>query len=332
MTHAYNRLGLLFILVAPAGAGKNALMNRVMSRVDGLRQLPTATTREIRPTEQQGREHLFVSQAEFKRMLENDELLEHQKVHRNYYGIPRSTVEAAMDAGEDLIADVDYLGAEYTRSQYPDNVILIFVQPPSVQTLIERMRERGDKEAEICRRLLRVPAELAFAPQCDYLIFNEDIDEAAEILYGIVIAARSAREVSRLRAAPDHKRHAFQSVSAAIVVHEDQIAWGPQAPFLPYASIGQDEAPHSAALRAVREQFGQTLEADRLVSLTSTGPEMIPPASVDFMESADGQQVVLLYICRADSRFDLPPGWAWLPQADVSLPQMARELLTTSPT
>ena len=332
MTVAPKRLGLFFILVAPAGAGKNALMNRVMARVGGLRQLPTATTRPQREGEQQGREHLFVSVDEFKDMLANDQLLEHQEVHGRYYGVPRSTVEAAMDRGEDLIADIDYLGAGYARSQYPDNVILIFIQPPSVQTLIQRMRTRGDSEIEICRRLLRVPAELAFAAECDYLVVNEDIDAAAETLYGVVIAARSHREVLRLRGLGDQPRHPYDTLSAAVIVYEDRVVWGEHLPYLPLVPVGKNETPAEAALRAAKEQLDISLNADSLVHLTPPKPELVPPASVDFMDSESGQQVVLLYICRVTSLVDLPPGWTWRPQAEARLPQMIHDLLATSPT
>ena len=332
MTVAPNRLGLLFILVAPAGAGKNALMNRVMARVGGLRQLPTATTRPQREGEQQGREHLFVTVDEFKDMLANNQLLEHQEVHGRYYGVPRSTVEKALDAGEDLIADIDYLGADYTRSQYRENVILIFVQPPSVQTLIERMRTRGDSEAEICRRLLRVPAELAFATECDYLVVNEDIDEAAETLYGIVIAARSHREIMRLQNQAGQAGQPYTTLSAAIVVYDDQVVWGETTPYLPYVPVGKNETPSQAALRAVRERLGFELTADSLVHLTPPKPGLVPPASVDFMNSESGQQVVLLYLCRAASLADLPAGWTWRPQNEARLPQIIHELLATSPT
>lgn len=332
MTQAPNRLGLFFILVAPAGAGKNALMKRVMARVDGLRQLPTATSRPKRDGEEQGREHLFVTVDEFMQMLANNELLEHQEVHGRYYGVPRRTVEAAMDAGEDLIADIDYLGADYTRSQYPDNVVLIFVQPPSVQTLIERMRTRGDSEAEICRRLLRVPAEMAFATRCDYLILNEDIDQAAETLYGIVIAARSQREVRRLRAQVGNKVHPYDTVSAAVVVAGDQVAWHAQTPHLPFVPLRADEPPHLAAVRAVRELLDVAVTEDDLVHLTPPKPDLVPPASVDFMERDGVEQVVMLYICRVASPFDLPDGWTWRPQDDAPLPQLVRDILTTSPT
>lgn len=332
MTVAPNRLGLLFILVAPAGAGKNALMNRVMARVQGLRQLPTATTRPIRAGEQQGREHLYVTVDEFKDMLANDQLLEHQEVHGRYYGVPRATVEAAMDSGEDLIADIDYLGADYSRSQYPENVILIFVQPPSVQTLIERMRTRGDNEAEICRRLLRVPAEMAFATRCDYLIINEDIDEASETLYSVVNAARSHREVRRLRAQSASGHHAFVTYSAAVIVHEDFVAWREAGFHLPLTAVNGGEAPHVAALRAAHEAVNAELTPDDMIHLTPPKPDLVPPVSVDFMDSDDGQQVVLLYICRAASRFALPSGWSWKSQSDVTLPPMVLELLAKSPT
>lgn len=332
MTFAPNRLGLFFILVAPAGAGKNALMKRVMARVDGLRQLPTATSRPKREGEEQGREHLFVTVDEFKQMLANNELLEHQEVHGRYYGVPRRTVEAALDAGEDLIADIDYLGADYTRSQYPDNVVLIFVQPPSVQTLIERMRTRGDSEAEICRRLLRVPAEMDFAAKCDYLIINEDIDEASETLYGVVMAARSHREVLRLRAQVEQKPYPYEIASAAVVVSDEHVAWRDESPHLPYVPLGTDELPHLAALRAVRENLGITLGPDELIHLTPPKPELVPPASVDLMTSDNHPLVVMLYICRAPSRFAVPAGWSWRPQDDAPLPQMVRDLLTTSPT
>lgn len=332
MTLASTRPGLLFILVAPAGAGKNALMSRVMERVGKLRQLPTATTRAMRDTEAQGREHLFVTVEEFQQMLADNLLLEHQIVHGNYYGIPRATVEQALDAGEDLIADIEYLGADYTRSQYPENVILIFIQPPSVKTLIERMRSRGDNEADICRRLLRVPQELAFAAQCDYLIVNEDIDEAAETLYGIVLAARSQREVTRLKAQTDSGAQLFASVSAAVVVHEDQVVWGHTPPYLPVVTPAQDEQPHIAALRAANEQLGLTLDEDDLVHLTPPKPNLVPPAGIDFMESDGDQPVVMMYVCRAESRFDLPEGWTWQPHTDMPLPPMIHEVLAASPT
>lgn len=142
------RPGLLFTLVGPAGAGKSRLLKYVLERTP-LRQLPTATTRSIRPGEQEGREHLYISRDSFRDMIDNDQLLEYQVIHGNLYGMPRKPVEAALDSGQSIIADIEVLGAARARETYPDNVVSIFIQPPSIGALIERMRERRESEAEI---------------------------------------------------------------------------------------------------------------------------------------------------------------------------------------
>src|SRR5215207_177578 len=100
-----NGLGLLFTLVAPAGAGKNSLMNIALERSTALRQLPTATTRALRAGEQQGREHLFIDREDFQHMIKTDALLEWQEVHGRLYGVPRQTVEDAIIQETDMIAD-----------------------------------------------------------------------------------------------------------------------------------------------------------------------------------------------------------------------------------
>jgi guanylate kinase len=153
----------------------------------------------MRSTEQQGREHLFVSETEFRRMKDNGELLEWQVVHEHLYGTPRATVQQAIADGHDLIADIEVLGATYLKSAYPDNLILIFIRPTSPEVLIERMRERGDTENQIRLRMERVPMEMAYAPQCDYLITNDDKDAASQILYAIILAEHSRRELRKLK-------------------------------------------------------------------------------------------------------------------------------------
>lgn len=191
--------GLLFVIVGPAGAGKNALMNSVLNRFPDLRQLPTATTRRMRPGEQQGREHLFVNDTEFQRMVASNELLENQLVHEHFYGVPRKLVEQSLMDEHDLIADIDVLGATTLRSNYHDQTVLIFLQPPSIAVLRQRMEKRGESEAEIETRMKRVPMEMAYAPQCDYLITNDEVNKASETLYGIILAERSHRELLKLR-------------------------------------------------------------------------------------------------------------------------------------
>ncbi len=188
-------------MVGPAGAGKNAIMNEVLRQLADLRQLPTATTRPIRDTEQQGREHQFVSEAEFQKMDERHELIESQTVHNHLYGTPRLTIENAMRDGQDLIADIEVLGATYLHNAYPHNTVLVFVQPPSVDDLIKRMSIRGETQDEIDRRLQRVEMEMQYAPQCDYLITNyqDQLKQSSATLLGIVLAERSRRSLEKLR-------------------------------------------------------------------------------------------------------------------------------------
>lgn len=195
--------GLVFVLVGPPGVGKNALMNTVLTRVSTLRQLPTATTRPIRPTEQQGREHLFVNRQQFEHMIEQKELIEHQTVHGELYGVPRATVLEALVNGEDIIADIDVLGATELKENYPNNVVLVFIQPPSVDELRRRMQTRGETVEEIEKRMQRVSMEMAYAVKCDYLIVNDLMEQASETLYGIVLAERSHREVLKLKQASE---------------------------------------------------------------------------------------------------------------------------------
>ncbi len=188
-------------MVGPAGAGKNAIMNEVLRQLPDLRQLPTATTRPMRDTEEQGREHWFVNEVEFRQMDARHELIESQTVHKHLYGTPRATIENAMREGRDLIADIEVLGATLLHNAYPNNTILVFVQPPSVEDLIKRMSIRGESQAEIDTRLQRVEMEMQYAPQCDYLITNyqDQLKQSSAILYGIVLAERSRRALQQLR-------------------------------------------------------------------------------------------------------------------------------------
>lgn len=191
--------GLLFVLIGPAGVGKNALMGYVLQRLTDLQQLPTATTRPMRPGETQGREHDFITREEFQRLIDQNSLIEHQVVHENLYGTPRQTVEQALANETDRIADIEIFGAKALRSAYPHHAIAVFIQPPSTDDLRGRMEKRGESQAEIEKRMQRVAMEMDYAPNCDYLITNDDVDRAGEILYSIIVAERSRRDLLKLR-------------------------------------------------------------------------------------------------------------------------------------
>ncbi len=196
--------GRLFVLVGPGGVGKNALMQSVLPRFSHLRQLPTATTREARPGEQHGRERLFVSLAEFQRMIANHELVEYEEVHPGkFYGVPRETVETALRTGEDLIADIEFAGAEKVHAAYPASTVLIFIAPPSVEALITRMGTRGESSDGIAERMARAELEMNFLDNCDYVIINDDFATACQRLYDVILEERSRRDaLVEARSAP----------------------------------------------------------------------------------------------------------------------------------
>lgn len=188
--------GLLFVLVGPGGVGKNTLMKSILPRLNNLYQLPTATTREPRIGEQHGREHLFVSLETFKSMLTGGELVEYEEVHPGkWYGMPRRTIEDALSCGNDLIADIEISGARKVHQAYPENTVLIFIAPPSIDVLVQRMQNRGESASGIQDRFNRVEREMRFIDQCKHVVVNDDFEKASEALYNVVMEERAVRDV-----------------------------------------------------------------------------------------------------------------------------------------
>ncbi|QPC81515.1 guanylate kinase [Phototrophicus methaneseepsis] len=193
--------GLLFVMVGPGGAGKNTIMSIAIERLDNLSKLITATTRPMRPGEINGVNYQFVDLAQFREMIDRDELLEHQEVTKGkFYGIPRANVDTYLDNGHDLVADIEVLGARILRQTYPSDTVMIFLTVPGnteeevLTTLRERMEQRRDNPTVIEERLLRARLlELPFQVECDYVIVNDDIDRTAEELITIIQQERMAR-------------------------------------------------------------------------------------------------------------------------------------------
>lgn len=314
MTASERRQGLLFIVIGPPGSGKNTLMNYVLARTSNLTQIATVTTRPPRDYEQHGREHLFVDAAEFARMIAANELLEWQQIHRSraLYGIPRRVVADAVQGGRDLIADIEVLGATYIRSLYPQNSVLVFVMPPTIEALIERMRKRGDSEEEIAERLKRVPTEMAFAPLCDYTIVNDEMDHAAARLLEIVQHERERH----LRGTP-----AGQISSAAAVVpvyNGDVLLSAAPVAHLPLAS---GEIPHEIALRYLRSSLNiETSSA--LLARPGDSPfegSFLPPSAIRVEAHNGAKSVTFTYLYLLPQRIAPPPGWSWVPHTAASL-------------
>jgi guanylate kinase len=181
--------GLLFILVGPSGVGKNTLMRAVIDAIPDLRQMPTATTRPPRVDETEGLQHFFVSSEEFRQMIALGELFEYQEVDPGkFYGIPRRPLERALrDHHELLMADIDMHGAEAVKAAFPERAIQIFVAPPSMKVLEDRLRKRGNiSEAELEQRLERAKREMLYAEKCEYRVINDELGVAIHETLGLV--------------------------------------------------------------------------------------------------------------------------------------------------
>ena len=189
------RKGLLIILSSPSGAGKSTLSRRVLENDDEVVFSVSATTRAPREGEKNGREYFFHSRDEFENLIENNGMLEHAEVFGNFYGSPRAPVEAAIQAGKDVLFDVDWQGGQQIRnSALQDSVVSIFILPPSISTLRQRLIDRGQDSAEVVsKRMAQSRNEISHWAEYDYVIINDDLDRAESELRAIVAAERLRR-------------------------------------------------------------------------------------------------------------------------------------------
>ena len=195
--------GILYIISAPSGSGKSTLVNELRSIVPQLEFSISYTTRAPRGSEQNGREYYFVSRREFEDMIRRGEFLEYAEVFGNYYGTAKRFLREAEARGNDLLLDIDVQGASQVKEKEKDSVS-IFVLPPSRQVLERRLRNRSQSEAAsskgggmtdevIERRLLEARKEIEKYSKYDYILVNERLEEAVELLKSIVISERKLR-------------------------------------------------------------------------------------------------------------------------------------------
>ena len=190
------RKGLLLILSSPSGAGKTTLTRRLMEWDRTIRFSISATTRPPRPGEKDGREYYFVGRAGFEGQVADGQMLEHAEVFGNHYGSPRAPVEAAMAEGRDTVFDIDWQGGQQIRnSALGRDVVSVFVLPPSIAELDQRLRGRGqDSEAVIAGRMAKSRDEISHWAEYDYVIVNRDLDAAFAELVTILQAERLRRD------------------------------------------------------------------------------------------------------------------------------------------
>lgn len=192
MTEAKQYSGRLFLVTAPSGAGKSSLVNALLKMEPDIKLSISHTTRAPRPGEENGREYHFVTVEEFEAMKDRGEFVESALVHGNYYGTSRVWIEEQMSVGNDVLLEIDWQGARQVRERFAGTVG-IFILPPSIEALEWRLHHRGtDSEQTITRRLLGAGAEMAHAPEFEYVIINEDFDVALSQMRAVVIASRLA--------------------------------------------------------------------------------------------------------------------------------------------
>ena len=192
MSETQQYSGRLFLVTAPSGAGTSSLVNALLQLEPAIKLSISHTTRAPRPGEENGREYHFVTVEEFETMKARGDFLESALVHGNYYGTSRVWIEEQMKAGNDVLLEIDWQGARQVRERFAGTVG-IFILPPSIEALEWRLHHRGtDSEQTITRRLLGAGAEMAHAPEFEYVIINEDFDAALAQMRAVVIASRLA--------------------------------------------------------------------------------------------------------------------------------------------
>jgi guanylate kinase len=186
--------GTLFIVAAPSGAGKSSIVNACLARDPAIRLSVSFTSRAPRPGERHAEHYHFVSADAFQQMVAAGDFFEHARVHGDWKGTARQSVEPQLAAGNDVLLEIDWQGARQVREQVPD-AISVFILPPSREALEQRMRARGqDSEAVIAQRLAAARDEMSHYDEFDYLIVNEDFDHAVGEMCSIFGACRLRRD------------------------------------------------------------------------------------------------------------------------------------------
>ena len=178
--------GVLVVVSGFSGAGKGTVMKALLEKYDNYALSVSATTRNPRPGEENGREYFFLTESQFEDMIRNDELIEYARYVDHYYGTPRKYVEDKMAAGKDVILEIEIQGALKVKKRFPD-ALLLFVTPPSAEELRRRLVGRGTETLEVINaRLARAAEEASGMEAYDYLLINDDLDRCVEEMHQLI--------------------------------------------------------------------------------------------------------------------------------------------------
>lgn len=188
------RRGLMLVLSSPSGAGKTTLSRRLLESDSGITLSVSATTRPKRPAEVHGRDYYFVSQAEFDAMVKRGEFLEHATVFGNSYGTPRAPVDKALAEGRDVLFDIDWQGTQQVREKAREDLVSVFILPPSREALLERLKTRAQDSADVvAARMAKANGEMSHWAEYDYVVVNDDVVRAQAQIETILAAERLRR-------------------------------------------------------------------------------------------------------------------------------------------
>ncbi|WP_430398223.1 guanylate kinase [Ferrovibrio sp.] len=188
------RRGLMLVLSSPSGAGKTTISRRLLEADKELHLSVSVTTRKPRPGEVHGTHYHFISNEEFGLMVNRQELLEHAKVFDYYYGTPKDLVEKRLSSGQDILFDIDWQGTQQLRQHARDDLVSVFILPPSTRDLEKRLKTRAQDSAEVvAKRMSKAADEMSHWAEYDYVVVNHDIEQCLAEVYAILRAERLKR-------------------------------------------------------------------------------------------------------------------------------------------
>lgn len=189
------RRGLMLVLSSPSGAGKTSIARRLLEAESNLKMSISATTRPPRPGEVDGKDYQFIDKVEFNLMVNRSEMLEHAKVFDHYYGTPAAPVHGALEDGQDVLFDIDWQGTQQLAQRARDDLVSVFILPPSTVELERRLRERAqDSDDVVASRMAKASDEMSHWAEYDYVLINDEINVSVESVHSILRAERLRRE------------------------------------------------------------------------------------------------------------------------------------------